>query len=172
MDDLLHMTTCPFYLWLIPYPLRESSKTTHQVNSSPLTGVLHESRGLRPHHINQHSPPKVQQPSRSKGYWREYLSISPKSRWRPSTPRWRPSAPLERLTPFYYSRWPSHQTLIRPYLLQESSETPHQTNTSSCIGVLSESWEWSPHGVAQHHAQAGHYLPDEEIGRASCRERV
>ena len=81
--------------------------------------------------------------------------------WRPSTPRWRPSAPSERLTPFYYSRWPSHQTLIRPYLLRESSETPHQTNTSSCIGVLRESWEWSPRGVAQRHAQASHYLPDE-----------
>uniref|UniRef100_A0A2N9FFZ0 Uncharacterized protein n=1 Tax=Fagus sylvatica TaxID=28930 RepID=A0A2N9FFZ0_FAGSY len=45
----------------------ETSKTAHQVDSSPLTGVLHESKGLRPHHINQHSPPKVQQPSRSKG---------------------------------------------------------------------------------------------------------
>ena len=92
---------------------------------------------------------------------RNICQFLPSKGWQPSTPRWRPSAPSERLTPFYYSWWLSHQTMIRSYLLRESSETPHQINTSSCIGVLCESWEWSPRGVAQHHARAGHYLLDE-----------
>ena len=85
----------------------------------------------------------------------------PSKGWRPSTTRRRPSAPSGRTTPFYCSWWLSHQTKIRPYLLRESNETPHQINTSSCIGVLRESWGWSPRGVAQYHARASHCLPDE-----------
>ena len=72
--------------------------------------------------------------------------------WRPSTHRWRSSASSERLTPFYYSQWLSHQTMICPYPLRESGETPYQIDPSPCTGVLREFWEWSPHGVAQYHA--------------------
>ena len=63
---MISRSSCP---WLTPYPLREYSEITHQVEPSPLTGILHESRGLRPCSLAQHSPPNEQRLFRSKGYW-------------------------------------------------------------------------------------------------------
>ena len=56
-DRLLCMLNYSSYPWLIPYPLRESSETAHQVDSSPTIGVLHEYRELSPYNVAQHYTP-------------------------------------------------------------------------------------------------------------------
>jgi hypothetical protein len=54
-------------------------------------------------------------------------------------PRRRPSSLSSDPRPFYRSQQPSHQAQIHPYLLRETSETPHQIHTSPRTGVFRES---------------------------------
>ena len=65
-DRLSSMHNHPSCPWLIPYPLRECSGTAHQVESSPSTGSLRESREVRPCSHIQYYTPNKQRPSRSK----------------------------------------------------------------------------------------------------------
>ena len=69
-DDLLSMATYPNHWWVISYLLQDYSETARRVMSSPLTGVLHKSKGLSPRDVAQHYTLNEQRPSR----WRAIKS--------------------------------------------------------------------------------------------------
>ena len=124
---LLCMIIYPSCPWLTSYPLREYCETAHQIEPSPLTGFLHESRRLRPRSLAQHYPPNEQQPSRSKGYWITTCPSNPKESGRPRVMTRKHKMPLSLLVSSMNSTFQYRITLSRFFwelILTKASEPP------------------------------------------------